>query len=395
MEGMHTPPSSPVDAALRERIRAWLVLAALGLRLRHAPLVERLGGPEQVLRLPLGELGASFDVRGFRGAPPDGAFLERASRSAEDVLRWLEDGGGRVRLPHEMPGLRELPSFPLVLFERGGARLLGRRPALAIVGSRAASSRGLARARAIAEAAARAGVLVVSGGARGIDLAAHEAALSAGGETVVVLGDPIRPRADERPARVRALETLASGAERLLTLTPHGPWAPRDKRLWASRNAIIAALSDAVVVIEGRARSGTVYTAEAARRLARPVLAVPGDPDDEAAAAPNALLAEGHARPLLRLQDALAAVLDDERALEAAAAPTRTAAPARSAEEASLGEAEREVLRAIGLQAGAELDVESLALSVRLSAAERSMALMSLELSGWVERVGAVYRRVR
>lgn len=388
MEGMHTPPSSPVHGALRERIRAWLQLAALGLRLRHAPLVERLGGPEAVMQLPLGELAAAFDVRGFRGAPPDEAALEKAAKSAEAALRWLDEGDGRLRLSHDdVPGVRDAPSFPLVLFERGRAELLGRRPTLAIVGSRAATPRGLARARAVAEAAAKAGVLVVSGGALGVDLAAHETALSAGGETVVVLGDPIRAGKDERPGRVRALEPLADSGERLLTLTPHGPWAPRDKRLWASRNAVIAALADAVVVVEGRARSGTVYTADAARRLSRPVLAVPGDPDDEVAAAPNQLLADGHARPLLRVSDALTAVLGKERVLEAPGSP--------SADDGSLGDEEREVLRAIGPSRGAEADVETLALRLRLSAAERSMALMSLELSGWVERVGAGYRRVR
>src|SRR5690606_36989054 len=123
------------------------------------------------------------------------------------------------------------------------------------------------------------------------------------------------------------------------------------------------------------------------RRLSRPVLAVPGDPDDEVAAAPNQLLRDGHATPLLRLEDALWAAAGDD-----VGRPPPALLP--GVEETLLDENERSLLQAIGPR-GAVVDVDALALRSGLSAAERSCALLSLELSGWVERVGASYRRVR
>ncbi len=394
---MHVPPPAPVSDAPapldppRERVRAWLVLAALGLRLRHAPVVERLGGPIEALALPAQELASAVDLRGFQKRPPDEQARAHADAHAGEALRWLDERGGQVLLPRELACLEGMASSPLVLFTQGDPTLLSRRPSLAVVGSRAATDRGLERARALAEAAARAGVMVVSGGALGVDLAAHRGALNAGGATVVVLGDALRAGHDERPSRVRA---LSGDGERLLTLTPHGPWAPRDKRLWASRNAVIATLADVVVVIEGRARSGTLYTAEAARKLGRPILAVPGDPDDEVAAAPNQLLREASARPLLSIDDAIAAVLSESgRSAPRAGvrAPTQPSLPLPV--EPALPDDERALLHALGPR-GSAADVEEVAAKLGLTTTALFGPLLQLELRGLVRRQGASLLRV-
>lgn len=380
MEGMH-PPSAPPQ---RGEIFSWLVLASLGLRLRHAPIVQELGGPAAVLQLPASRFAGAFDdVRRFQRAPPDEPARAGAYDNASAALRWLHEGDGRVMPPSELACLADARSSPLVLFARGSTALLAQRPSLAIVGSRAATPRGIGRARAVAEAAARAGVVVVSGGALGIDLAAHESALSTGGATVVVLGDAVRAGRDERPMRVCDLGRL--GRERLLTLTPHGPWAPQDKRLWASRNAVIATLADAVLVVEGRPRSGTLHTADAARRLGRPLLAVPGDPDDEVAAAPNRLLRDGVARPLLRPEDALAAV--------DAVAVSGSDETERRPDDPSLPEDQRALLRALGPR-GARVDVEELADRLALHAPALFGTVLQLELRGLVRREGSSLLRL-
>jgi DNA processing protein len=162
-------------------------------------------------------------------------------------------------------------------------------PAVAVVGSRAPSDGGRKRAREFGEAFARAGVCVVSGLALGVDGAAHAGALDGGGPTVGVLGGGHRAFF---PPRNRAL------AEQMLA---HGgavvsPYAP-DEHPWPGnflqRNGVIAALADAVVIIEAAARSGSLNTASwgAARSLT--VFAVPGDVDRPKAAGCNALIRDG------------------------------------------------------------------------------------------------------
>jgi DNA processing protein len=157
---------------------------------------------------------------------------------------------------------------PSPLFARGP--IAGLEPSIAIVGSRHASPRGLSIAGELAAAVARAGVTVVSGGALGIDAAAHAGALSARGRTVVVLPTPLCAPAPRRNRRLFA-EVLEQG----------GAWVSEHaggsvaRFGFASRNRIIAGLAGAVIVIEARARSGTRHTVLAAQALGRPVGAIP------------------------------------------------------------------------------------------------------------------------
>lgn len=162
----------------------------------------------------------------------------------------------------------------------------GRR--VAIVGARAATSYGVFWARALAAGLARAGVTVVSGGARGIDIAAHRAALEAGGRTIAVLAaglDVPYPRA--HVADFRRIAT--SGA--LVTEYPPGT-APRRHHFHA-RNRVIAEMSEAVVVVEGTYASGALITARFAREFGRRIFAVPGDVGSPLSVAPHMLIREG------------------------------------------------------------------------------------------------------
>ncbi len=142
--------------------------------------------------------------------------------------------------------------------------------AVAIVGSRRASEDGRRRARGLARALASQGLVVVSGGALGIDAEAHFGALEAGGPTVVVLPTPV---ASPHPIRHRPLfESILARGGALISeqLEP-----VRGRSSFRARNRIIAALADLVVVVEAAARSGTRYTVEAAETQGKPVVFMP------------------------------------------------------------------------------------------------------------------------
>lgn len=169
-------------------------------------------------------------------------------------------------------GLRELPDPPTRL------RLAGRMPAfqppwVAVVGTRHADPDALHFARDLAADLAAAGAVVVSGGARGIDAAAHRGALQSGGDTICVLGTGLSYAYPPENADLLA-EIAARGA--LLT-EAEDDWSPRPG-LFLLRNRLIAALASAVVVVQAPLRSGALSTARIARSLGRPVYAVPDAP---------------------------------------------------------------------------------------------------------------------
>jgi DNA processing protein len=161
-------------------------------------------------------------------------------------------------------------------------------PWVAIVGARAATPYGLGFAHRLAGDLAKLGVVIASGLARGIDAAAHEGALAAGGRTVAVLpGSLDRVTPPEHAAlatRIAARGALVAEYERGIV--------PRAGR-FLERNRLIAALSLATVVVEAAERSGALSTASVARTLGRPVLAVPGDVDRPSSRGCHALLRRG------------------------------------------------------------------------------------------------------
>jgi len=167
--------------------------------------------------------------------------------------------------------------------------LIERHPAVAIVGARAASQADRRAAARLGEAVVARGGLVVSGGALGVDGAAHAAALAAGGATVVVAGTGVDVDYPQRHAALFAA-IVASGQGAIVSQFPRGTLPlPRN---FVLRNPTIAALADAVIVIGASARSGSLYTADAAERLGRPVAAVPGTPGCDRLIAAGAAIVE-------------------------------------------------------------------------------------------------------
>jgi DNA processing protein len=176
-------------------------------------------------------------------------------------------------------------------------------PTVAILGARACSGYGAQVARTLSREFATAGVTVVSGLARGIDAEAHRGALDANGRTVAVLGcgiDRDDPVAHAELAR-RISESGGIVSEYEPGVEP-APWR------FPARNRIIAALADAVVIVEARSRSGALITVDLAMEIGRPIYAVPGEITSPLSDGTNELLRHGHATAITSSRDVLTAL---------------------------------------------------------------------------------------
>lgn len=197
------------------------------------------------------------------------------------------------------PLLRSIHDPPVGLFVRGDAPLdVLAQPAVAVVGARACSGYGASVARSLAREVAAAGLVVVSGLARGIDGEAHRGALDAGGVTVAVLGcgvDRDYPAAHADLAR-RICEHGGLVVSEYAPGVEPAPWR------FPARNRIVAGLAGATVVVEARERSGALITADLALEEGREVFAVPGEITSALSAGTNGLLKLG-AAPLTSAAD--------------------------------------------------------------------------------------------
>ena len=205
------------------------------------------------------------------------AEMKQARAAGATMLRW---GEGNYPV-----SLQEIADAPPVLWAQGDLSLLAR-PMVALVGARNASSLGLRMARRLGEGLAAAGLVVVSGLARGVDAEAHQAALATGTVAVQAGGvDHIYPAENARLA--------ADIAQQGCRLSEQPMGMEPQARHFPMRNRIISGLALAVVVVEAAAKSGSLITAEAALDQGREVFAVPGHPFDARAAGCNRLLRDG------------------------------------------------------------------------------------------------------
>ena len=215
--------------------------------------------------------------------------------------------------------LAEISDPPACIWTRGDRALLSA-TAVAVIGARAASPEGLIAAGEIAFDLARAGIVVVSGLARGIDAAAHRGALDAGGKTIAVLGtgiDRVYPAENDRLHE----QIAASG----LLVTEFPPGTPPQDWHFPRRNRIISGLSRAVVVVEAREKSGSLITARLAADQGRDVMAVPGTFVGGRNRGANALLRDG-AKLVESAVDILQELGLDRRACPAEARTRRSGA---------------------------------------------------------------------
>ena len=294
------------------------------------------------------------------------AALDPEAEARRQRVRARETGA-RI-LVHGRPGypaaLLEIPEPPPVLYVRGDLEDRDR-IAVAVVGSRRASSRGRLAAEEMARDLAARGVTVVSGLAMGVDAWAHKGALAGGGRTVAVLGCGLDVPYPRYHAELR--ERIA-GRGALVSEFPMG--APPLPMNFPRRNRIISGLCLGTLVIEAAARSGSLITARHALEQGRDVYAVPGGIDSDLSRGTNALIQQG-AKLVQCVEDVIEEFPYEVRRY-LAVRRGRAAAPA----------ADRVEGRILGLVGSRPVHIDELTRQARLPAATVSSVLFRLELKG-------------
>ena len=374
---------------MTEELALAILVSAVGYARREVALREA-GSATQLLS----------DPRAFaRTLGESGLLALRRETERADALR--------ERLSHEQvhlvargaqgypPLLAQIARPPHLLFVLGEARLDDACP-IAAVGTRRASEYGLRHTRRIAGELAAAGACVVSGLALGVDAAAHQGALDAGGRTVAVLGgalDEFYP-AGNRPLMRRILDAGGS------VITEYAPGFRPTRYSFLERNRIIAGMSLGVLVTEGPMRSGALRTAQSALDEGREVFALPGSVDSALSALPNRLIAEG-AHVATSGRDILDTLVADAREIAPPGRPARgrrvkllreeesgyAAAAREKPIPSGLGEQESAVLRAL---AGGEADFDSLCERTRIPADDLGAVLTLLEMDGLIVALSAL-----
>jgi DNA processing protein len=267
---------------------ALLMLPGLGT-VRSLRLLESFGGPQAIFRASASELeGAGLGSALARSIASGCSFEE-----AVDQQEKLRELGAQVITLHDPrypQRLRDIFDPPIVLFARGCVDLLGSY-GIAIVGTRRPTPYGVAASERLGADLAQAGLTIVSGMARGVDTAAHRAALSVEGATIAVFGcgvDVLYP-ADNR----RLYESIA---QRGLLVSEFPIGAPAYPQNFPIRNRIVSGLSLGVIVVEGAQHSGSAITARLASEQSREVFAVPGNITSKMSWAPNLLIKQGTAK---------------------------------------------------------------------------------------------------
>jgi DNA processing protein len=264
-----------------------------------ARLVDRYGAPSRALEA-LPQLAAKAGRRAALKPFPLAEAEAELARAHENGQRLI----ARIESDYPKP-LAEIPDAPPVIYVRGPASLF-EKPAVAVIGARNASGAGRKMARLLSEGLGAAGVVVVSGLARGIDGAAHEASLKTGTIAIVAGGaDVIYPPEHDL--------LTAAIAEQGAILSEQPPGAQPTARDFPRRNRLISGLSRGVVVVEAAARSGTLITARFALEQGREVFAVPGSPLDPRCQGANKLIRDGAAL-VETAEDILSVLAEQNRA---------------------------------------------------------------------------------
>ncbi len=279
-DGFFSNPTHPTPPRSEDERLDWLRLIRsrrVGAVTFHRMLAEH--GTAAVALEALPAVARAAGVQDYRACPVEVARAELAeARVVGAVPLFFGDR-------HYPAALMELNDAPPVIWAQGDLALLDR-PMVAMVGARNASSLGIRMATRLAEGLGQAGFAVVSGLARGIDRAAHLAALATGTVAVQAGGvDVIYP--EENAALAEDIRT------RGLRLSEQPMGATPQTRHFPLRNRLIAGLSRAVIVVEAAARSGSLITARNAADQGREVMAVPGHPFDARASGCNMLIRDG------------------------------------------------------------------------------------------------------
>ncbi|MCL2507836.1 MAG: DNA-processing protein DprA [Oscillospiraceae bacterium] len=229
-------------------------------------------------------------------------FKSFTLENAEGILKRCRENGWQVVTPDsgDYPALlREIPNYPPVLYAIGDLSCLRERLAIAVVGSRSASESSINTAGQLCLSLAKAGAVVVSGGALGVDSAAHAGAIHGGGRTVAVLGCGLNVPYLMQNAELRG--KIAENGALVSEFLPDTPVYPAN---FPVRNRLISGMCHGTVVVEANERSGSLITARHALDQNRDVFAVPGSVTDPSFAGSNKLIRDG-VKPLFSSDDLL------------------------------------------------------------------------------------------
>lgn len=363
-----------MDPVAREEAVTWLQLARCeGV---GAITCNRLLAAHGTPAAALDAIRRHPDTDGSQRRLPERGAIRQELAAIDDL-----DGHLLVRgRPIYPDALRPLPDAPPVLTVRGAPELL-QGPAVAVVGARNASANGCRFARRLSSELAAAGLIVVSGLARGIDTAAHEGALAAGGGTVAVIATGVDvvypPENTDLMNRIVALGAVVS--ERPVGAAARAKDFPR-------RNRIIAGLALGVLVVEAAPASGSLITARLALEYGRDVMAVPGSPQDPRHRGTNQLLREG-AHLVETVEDVLAVLGPQQRRrpppVRSERVPASLPAPPARRARTEAADLTGRVLAALGPE---PLAVDELIRECDAAAPEMQAALLELELAGRIDR---------
>jgi DNA processing protein len=302
------------------------------------------------------------------------ADLAAAARAGARIVFTIEPG--------YPPALASVEAPPPLLYVKGRTEHLSR-PMVAIVGSRNASAAGQALTRTIAERLGQKGYVIASGLARGIDSAAHAAAIDSGTVAVLAGGVDVVYPPENEALQTRIAETGCLISEQPPGFQPRGQDFPR-------RNRIISGVSLAILVVEAARRSGSLITARMANEQGRQVFAVPGHPLDPRSEGTNELIKSG--ATLVASADDIIADLAPSTGIvvEAGLPSTPLREDARQGDPVSFVEpgdtARGRVLEALG---PAPVAMDELVRATGLSAREIQVVLLELAVAGRIERHGS------
>ena len=365
-----TPPHSQED---------WLVWLRLLRSGRGGPttfhrLMAEYGSAEAALNALPG-IAKDAGVKDYAVCPPEvaGAELRRARLAGITAIAFGSD-----LYPD---ALMDLPDAPPILWARGDTSLLARQK-VALVGARNASSLGLRCAKSLAAGLGKAGIVTVSGFARGIDTEVHKATIETGTIAVFAGGvDVVYPT--ENAALAQDM------GERGLILSEQPVGLRPQARHFPSRNRLISGLSPAVVVVEAAAKSGSLLTARDALDQGRDVLAVPGHPFDARAAGCNMLIRDG-AILVRSTADVLEALGPTEDDACDDTDPPETAQPSPPLRDTHA--LHRQILDRLGPSPSPE---DTLIRDLALPTATLARCLTTLEMEGLISRdPGGLLRRI-
>ena len=361
----HPPlPPTPEDEQF-SRLRL-LRSRRVGISTYKRLLTEHGTAQNALAALP--EVARAAGVPDYRICPEGVVLAElKAARACGAQLLFFD-------VPPYPASLSDLPDAPPFLWTIGDTSLLSR-PMISLVGARNASSLGTRMARALARDLGAAGYVVVSGLARGIDAAAHQAALETGTIAVQAGGVDVMYPAENTDLARQIGETGLRLSEQPVGLQPMA-------RHFPGRNRIISGLSRATVVVEAAAKSGSLITARDALDQGREVLAVPGHPFDARAAGCNLLLRDGATlvRNAADVLEALGPIAPPE------AQPPLPLAPPPHKDRRSLRETAALHSRILSRLGAAPLAEDQLIRDLQAPAAEVAPVLVDLELEGQIAR---------